>query len=87
MLNRGRQSLAELCHQTKIRSRSVQAVLITLIQHNLAWHCEAALGEQLVEYFEINVKECLMRLRWGRILTTTEDEYGEEVRRARGIYA
>jgi hypothetical protein len=39
-----------------------------VISHNVAWHCEAPSGDNLIEYFEIKLKECLMRLRWGRIL-------------------
>jgi DNA-directed RNA polymerase III subunit RPC3 len=79
LLNRGRLNLVELCHYAKLRARSAQAVIIILIQHNLAWHCEAPSGDNLTEYFEINLKECLMRLRWGRILALTEDEFGEDV--------
>jgi DNA-directed RNA polymerase III subunit RPC3 len=79
LLNRGRLNLTELCHYAKLRPRSAQAVIIILIQHNLAWHCEAPAGDHLIEYFEMNQKECLMRLRWGRILAMTEDEFGEDV--------
>ncbi len=79
LLQRGRLNLVELCHYARLRPRSAQAVIIILIQHNLAWHCEAQQGENLVEYFEVNIKECLMRLRWGRVLAITEDEFGQDV--------
>lgn len=79
MLNKGRLNLAEICHYTKLKSRSAQGVVIALIQHNLVWHSEVAQGEKLVEYFEFNLKECLLRLRWGRILALTEDEFGGDV--------
>jgi hypothetical protein len=79
LLNKGRLNLAEICHYTKLKSRSAQGVVIALIQHNLVWHSEVAQGEKLVEYFEFNLKECLLRLRWGRILALTEDEFGSDV--------
>lgn len=79
LLNRGRLSMPEICHYTKLKQRSAQGVIIVLIQHNLAWHSEVAQGDTYVEFFEINLKECLMRLRWGRILALTADEFGEDV--------
>ena len=79
LLNKGRLNLAEICHYTKLKTRSAQGVIIALIQHNLLWHSEVPQGEKLVEYFEFNLKECLLRLRWGRILALTEDEYGSDV--------
>ncbi|GHJ85795.1 hypothetical protein NliqN6_2197 [Naganishia liquefaciens] len=78
LLNKGRLNLAEICHYTKLKTRSAQGVIIALIQHNLLWHSEVPQGEKLVEYFEFNLKECLLRLRWGRILALTEDEYGSD---------
>lgn len=79
LLNRGRLNLAEICHYTKLKSRSAQGVLIALIQHNLVWHSEVPQGDKFVEFFEFNLKECLLRLRWGRILALTEDEFGSDV--------
>lgn len=32
----------------------------------------------MVEFFEINLKECLLRLRWGKVLVMTEDEFGSD---------
>lgn len=29
--------------------------------------------------YEFDIIECLMRLRWGRMLALTEKEFGEEV--------
>ncbi|KAJ9108840.1 hypothetical protein QFC21_000160 [Naganishia friedmannii] len=81
LLNRGRLSMSEICHYTKLKQRSAQGVIIVLIQHNLAWHSEVAQGDTYVEFFEINLKECLMRLRWGRILALTADEFGDDAMR------
>ncbi|KAJ9093119.1 hypothetical protein QFC19_008462 [Naganishia cerealis] len=85
LLNRGRLSMPEICHYTKLKQRSAQGVIIVLIQHNLAWHSEVAQGDTYVEFFEINLKECLMRLRWGRILALTADEFGDDAMRIVGL--
>jgi DNA-directed RNA polymerase III subunit RPC3 len=79
LLHRGRMRLSEIAHFTKLPRQSVAGILITLVQHNLAWFCESELGDRIHEYFEMNLKECLMRLRWSRILELTQEEYGDDV--------
>ena len=79
LLHRGRMRLTEIAHFTKLPRRSVAGILITLVQHNLAWYCETELGQRTHEYFEMNLKECLMRLRWARILEMTQESLGEDV--------
>ncbi|KAG7562026.1 hypothetical protein FFLO_02498 [Filobasidium floriforme] len=80
LLHRGRMRLTEIAHFTKLPRRQVAGILITLVQHNLAWHCETELGQRTQEFFEMNLKECLMRLRWGRILELTQENMGEDAR-------
>lgn len=82
LLHRGRMRLTEIAHFTKLPRRQVAGILITLVQHNLAWHCETELGQRTQEFFEMNLKECLMRLRWGRILELTQENMGEDVSQA-----
>lgn len=78
LIDRGRLHLPELCHYTRLRSRTVQSVLIVLLQHNLLWRSELPFMGSLVEFFEVDLKECLLRCRWARMLAMTEDEFGED---------
>lgn len=81
LLHRGRMTLTEIAHFTKLPRKSVAGIIITLCQHNLAWHCESeSAGGRISEFFEMNLKECLMRLRWGRILETTQERFGTDGR-------
>ena len=51
--------------------------MLTLVQHHVVWHQETdADGEVL----EVNIGECLMRLRFGRIVWQTEEIFGAVVR-------
>lgn len=78
LLKQGRISFVRIAHTTHIKPQRIANALLVLIQHNLVWHWEASPGSEL---FEINAKEVLMRLRYGRYLALTEDLFGESVRR------
>ena len=56
------------------------AAVILLMQHNLVLNngeSTRASGEE--ELYEFDVQECLMRLRWGRILSLTQERLGPVV--------
>jgi DNA-directed RNA polymerase III subunit RPC3 len=56
------------------------AAVILLMQHNLVLSNGASMratGEE--ELYEFDVQECLMRLRWGRILSLTQERLGPVV--------
>ena len=86
LMHRGRMRLAEIVHFTKLPRRSVAGILMTLVQHNLAWYSETEVGDRTQEFFEMNLKECLMRLRWGRILELTQENLGADVSWSTGQY-
>lgn len=77
LLTRGRLSLPQLAQFTSIKPRSVRASLLVLIQHNLAWHTQS---DDDGEVFELNPEECLLRLRFGRVVWQTEQLLGTAVR-------
>ncbi|KAJ2931355.1 hypothetical protein H1R20_g5712, partial [Candolleomyces eurysporus] len=45
-----------------------------LIQHNIVWHVQ---NEGEPEMFEVNVDECLMRLRYGRYILQADQLFGK----------
>lgn len=47
-----------------------------LVQHNVLWHAK---GDDDVEMFELNVDECLIRLRFGRFIWLSEQIFGPTV--------
>lgn len=59
-----------------MKSRSVRAAVLVLVQHNLAWH---ALAEDGTEVIEFNSEECILRLRFGRYVWQAEELYGPRV--------
>lgn len=60
-----------------MKPRTVRAAILILVQHNLLWHSQS---EEEGEVFEINIDECLMRLRYGRYVWLAEQLYGKSVR-------
>ena len=50
-----------------------RAAVLILIQHNLAWHSQSV---EDGEVFELNIDECLLRLRFGRFVWQAEQLYG-----------
>jgi len=47
-----------------------------LVQHNILWH---ATSEDEGEVFEVNIDECLTRLRFGRYVWLAEQRFGMPV--------
>lgn len=80
LLNRGRCTAATVYRLAGISRQTANAALLILIQHNLVGSTGAShrdLPEE--DMYEFDVSECLLRLRWPRILALTEQNYGEEV--------
>jgi hypothetical protein len=77
LLTRGRLSLPQLVRYAALKSRTVRAAVLVLVQHNILWH---ATTEEEGEVLEFNIDECLMRLRFGRFVWQAEKLFGEAVR-------
>ncbi|KAF8431810.1 hypothetical protein L210DRAFT_867070 [Boletus edulis BED1] len=73
LLTRGRLSLLQLVRFTGIKSRTVRASIIVLIQHNILWHAHT---DDEGEMLEFNTLECLLRLRFGRYVWLAESLFG-----------
>ena len=76
LLNRGRLQLPTLIRFTGLKPSLVRASLIALIQHNLVWHAEDAVEGEVLE---IDWEECIVRLRFGRILAISKERFGAPV--------
>jgi DNA-directed RNA polymerase III subunit RPC3 len=61
----------------RLKPRTVRAAILVLVQHNILWH---ATSEDEGEVFEVNVDECLTRLRFGRYVELAEQHLGTPVR-------
>lgn len=53
-----------------------------LVQHNILWHAQS---EEDGEMLEMNVEECLLRLRYGRYVWQAEQLFGKAVRYSRSV--
>ncbi|KAF7322685.1 RNA polymerase III subunit C3 [Mycena chlorophos] len=73
LLTRGRLTLAQIVRFTLIKPRTVRACIIALVQHNVLWHANS---EEEGEVFEMNIEECLLRLRFGRFVWQTGELFG-----------
>lgn len=69
--------MPHLVRFTSLKPRTIRAIILALVQHNLLWHVELE-GEG--EVLEFNEEECLMRLRFGRFITLAGQILGEAVR-------
>lgn len=69
--------MPHLVRFTSLKPRTIRAIILALVQHNLLWHVELE-GEG--EVLEFNEEECLMRLRFGRFITLAGRILGEAVR-------
>ncbi|TFL07382.1 RNA polymerase III subunit RPC82 helix-turn-helix domain-containing protein [Pterulicium gracile] len=74
LLTRGRLTLSQLIRYTGVRPRPVRASLLILIQHNLVYH---DLSEGEGEVFEVNIEQCLIRLRFGKFVWHAGNIFGE----------
>lgn len=76
LLARGRLSLQQLVRYSTLKSRTVRAAILVLVQHNILWHAQS---DDEGEVFEVNIEECLMRLRFGRYVWQAEQLFGSAV--------
>ncbi|KAJ6488649.1 RNA polymerase III subunit RPC82-domain-containing protein [Mycena vitilis] len=74
LLTRGRLTLAQVVRFTSLRPRTVRASVLVLVQHNALWHAQS---EDEGEVLEVNIEECLMRLRFGRFVWQAGQLFGE----------
>ena len=61
---------------SQLKPRTVRAAILVLVQHNILWH---ATSEDEGEVFEVNIDECLTRLRFGRYVWLAEQRFGMPV--------
>lgn len=61
----------------------IEQTVMTLIQHGCAWHSstDPDVADPNQEFFEININEVLLRLRFGRYIGIAEDELGQTAAR------
>ena len=76
LLTKGRLPFAQLARLSELKFRTARATILVLIQHNILWHTKS---DDELEMFEINVDECLMRLRFGRFVWLAEQIFGQAV--------
>lgn len=76
LLTRGRLSVIQLVRFTELKPRTVRAVILVLVQHNLLWH---STSEEDGAVLEFNINECLTRLRFGRYVWLAGVCFGKQV--------
>ncbi|SJX63271.1 related to RPC82-RNA polymerase III subunit C82 [Sporisorium reilianum f. sp. reilianum] len=61
----------------------IEQTIMILIQHGCAWHSstDPEVADPNQEFFEININEVLLRLRFGRYIGIAEDELGDTAAR------
>ncbi|TKY85531.1 hypothetical protein EX895_005693 [Sporisorium graminicola] len=61
----------------------IEQTIMILIQHGCAWHSstDPNVADPNQEFFEININEVLLRLRFGRYIGIAEDELGDTAAR------
>ncbi|EIM82477.1 uncharacterized protein STEHIDRAFT_171381 [Stereum hirsutum FP-91666 SS1] len=74
LLTRGRLSFPHLVRFSSLKPRTVRASILVLVQHNLLWHAQS---DDDGEVFEVNVEDCLTRLRYGRYVWLAEQLFGK----------
>ncbi|KAF8919587.1 RNA polymerase III subunit RPC82-domain-containing protein [Mucidula mucida] len=77
LLTRGRLTLPYLVRYSGLKPRTVRAAVLVLVQHNLLWH---ATIDREGEVLEVNVDECLMRLRFAKYVWVAENLFGDSGR-------
>lgn len=74
LLIHGRISLPQYVRFTRLKSRTVGASIIVLVQHHVLWH---ARSEDQGEMLKFNTRlACLLRLRFGRDMWQSESMFG-----------
>ncbi|GMK58430.1 hypothetical protein CspeluHIS016_0504620 [Cutaneotrichosporon spelunceum] len=79
LLNRGRSNAETIARLAALPRATTNASLLILIQHSLVGSTggsRRSVPEE--EQYEFDTAECLLRLRWGRILALTESNFGED---------
>lgn len=61
---------------TSLNPRTARAAILILVQHNIVWH---SVTEEEGEVLEVNIDECLIRLRFGRFAWQAEELFGRTV--------
>ncbi|KAK0445529.1 hypothetical protein EV421DRAFT_1797154 [Armillaria borealis] len=74
LLTRGRLTLPSLARYSGLKTRTVRAAVLVLVQHNILWH--ATLDKER-EVLEVNIEECMMRLRFGKYTWQAEVLFGK----------
>ncbi|KAJ7090224.1 hypothetical protein B0H15DRAFT_837649 [Mycena belliarum] len=74
LLTRGRLTLPQIVRLTSLKPRTVRASILVLVQHNVLWHAQT---EDEGEVLEVNVEECLLRLRFGRFVSQAGQLFGD----------
>ncbi|EJT98368.1 hypothetical protein DACRYDRAFT_57600 [Dacryopinax primogenitus] len=84
LLSRGRLPLPLIARLTRLKPRTVRACLIVLIQHNVVWFAESdgedGEGPRGDTFYEVNVEEVCMRLRFGKFVEIAADVFGDEAK-------
>lgn len=76
LLTHGRLPLSQLVRFTGLKPRTIRASILALVQHNLLWHAKTEVDGEVLE---VNVEECLMRLRFGKFVWQAEELFGKAV--------
>lgn len=82
LLNKGRLALFSVQRLSGLKPDSVIQSLVILHQHNLLLSNGASLllpDSGTEELYEFNLPECLLRLRWPKILSVTEQLFEQTV--------
>lgn len=80
LLNRGRSNAEAIARLAGLPRPTTNASLLILIQHSLVGSTGGSRRQEPEEeMYEFDTAECLMRMRWGRILALTEANFAEEV--------
>ncbi|KDQ33723.1 hypothetical protein PLEOSDRAFT_1073903 [Pleurotus ostreatus PC15] len=73
LLTRGRLTFSQIVRFTPLNPRTARAAILILVQHNIVWH---SVTEEEGEVLEVNIDECLIRLRFGRFAWQAEELFG-----------
>ncbi|RXK38119.1 hypothetical protein M231_04580 [Tremella mesenterica] len=76
LMNRGRLTCPTLARLSALSRSTTMAALLILMQHHLVQSSGEPPDSDKEEAYEFNMDECLLRLRWGRILAMTLDKLG-----------
>ncbi|KAL9714963.1 RNA polymerase III subunit C82 [Leucoagaricus gongylophorus] len=74
LLTRGRLPLPQIVRYTQLKPRTVRESILVLVQHNVLWHAKSDDG---TAFFEVNVDECFMRLRFGKVVFLARQLFGQ----------